>query len=48
MTMWEFIWACLFVYAVIYLHRKHGFNWILRKSLLAAVLFVFLFFLLFF
>lgn len=24
MTVWEFIGACLFVYAVIYLHKKYG------------------------
>ncbi len=40
MTMWQFVIGCLIVYAVIYLHRKHGFKWILGKSLLAAVLFV--------
>lgn len=24
MTMWEFIWASLFIYAIIHLHRKYG------------------------
>lgn len=37
MTMWQFVTGCLIVYAVIHLHRKHGFKWLREQFFLAIV-----------
>ncbi|WP_373795836.1 hypothetical protein [Neisseria dentiae] len=43
MTLGQFIFGSLFVYAVIHLHKKHGVNWLVGRFLGAVFLF-FLFF----
>ena len=38
MTMLQFIIGCLTVYAIIHLHRKHGFKWLVKEAVLGIVI----------